>query len=227
MGFCLCWGVLKAEYWPCWGVLKAGYWPCWGALCKWGCSPPLGPLLGAQHLLGLRVGAADTVPTHAVLTPPLGHRCAGQRRHRPTPVGGRPARALLAGASEANPGQVLWSRTRQSGTQPPPHRLGPTLLSRSRSGAAPATLTEEHDPKASEKPAPAARVQSLGPVRLEAGCVTRRLPHHVGPLWEPPVALEGSPRAHTHQHLRTCRTEVHVWLQQATSSRAASGPDSG
>ena len=98
------------------------------------------------------MGAADTVPTHAVLTPPLGHRCAGQRRHRPTPVGGRPARALLAGASEANPGQVLWSRTRQSGTQPPPHRLGPTLLSRSRSGAAPATLTEEHDPKASEKP---------------------------------------------------------------------------
>lgn len=62
VGFCLCWGVREG------GVLA-----CWGVLCKWGCSPPLGPLLGAQRLLGLRVGAADTAPTHAVLTPPVGH----------------------------------------------------------------------------------------------------------------------------------------------------------
>lgn len=182
---------------------------------------------GSPALAGAQGGGSRHCTYTRCSDPAPGPRCASQGRHRPAPEGGRPARARLAGASEASPRQVLWSRARHPGTQPPPQRSGPTLLSRSRSGAAPATLTEEHDPKASEKPAPAARVQSLGPVRLEAGCVTRRLPRHVGPLWEPPAALEGSPRAHTHQHLRTCRTEVHVWLQQATSSRAASGPDSG
>ena len=172
-----------------------GYWPCRGVLCKWGCSPALGSLLGAQHLLGLGVGCSRYCTYTCSSDPSPGPQACWPGMTQVPPVGGWPARALPAGACEADPPQVLSSRTQHPGTQPPPHRSGPTLLSRSRSGAVPATFTEEHDPKASEKPVPAACAQSLGPVCLEAGSVTRRLPRHVGPLWEPPEALEGGPRA--------------------------------
>lgn len=103
------------------------------------------------------------------------------------------------------------------------------LLSRSRSGMAPAPFTEGHDPGASEKPVPAACVPEPRPRASGSKTCDLEAPHppNVGLLWEPSVTLEGGPRAHAHQHLLTCRTEAHVWLQQATSNRAASGPDSG
>ena len=127
-------------------------------------------------MLGLGVGCSRHCMYTCRSDPSPGPQACWPGTTQVPPVGGQPARALLAGASEADPPQVLSSRTQHPGTQLPPHRSGPTLLSRSRSGAVPAAFTEEHDPKASEKPVPAACVQSLGPVCLEAGSVTRRLP---------------------------------------------------
>lgn len=161
---------LKVGY--CVGVsCEAGYWQS-GCPVKWGCSLALGPLLGAQHLVGLGLGCS---------------RCCAYTRRSDSSPG---PQACWPGTTQAT---APWVDSPQGPRWQEHLRLTPDKDAGSWTTAASSSVRTACSPEAApgwlqphltrgttlgpvRSQCPQHVSQSLGPVHLEARRVTWRLP---------------------------------------------------